>query len=328
MLTIAIPTYNRAAFLRQALNSVITQMADLEDLVDIVVCDNASTDGTMELMHEYCSHYQYVSYIRNEENTGIDRNIHRCTTVGRGQYVHILSDDDILLPGAINKILGIIEKYQPSFLFLNGGWFEGEYTPGHKLENIFNESDDILFWDKSAFVEKLGIWATFVSSFVLHRASWQRIDKPECYFGTDIYLSYALYDVIAKSPERAKIFVGNRMVAVRGHYSGNYRMFFALAYQWRKLLLEYAPALGFDAVTMRRIQRRSTVHDTLRRAFAVRLNAVCKISWQEFKYIFKATFDHPVAWFAIYPILILPMPVLRLLKLMLNCLRGREPYSR
>ena len=69
-LTIAIPTYNRKDLLERCLNSIIPQM---DKDIEIFISDNASSDGTEEMVREKFN-YPFIRYRKNEENIGSDRN--------------------------------------------------------------------------------------------------------------------------------------------------------------------------------------------------------------------------------------------------------------
>ena len=82
-LSLCIPTYNRAAFLSEALDSVIQQATDE---VEIVISDNASNDGTAEMVTEYQGKFPRITYYRQPENLGFDRNMLRAVDLARGEY--------------------------------------------------------------------------------------------------------------------------------------------------------------------------------------------------------------------------------------------------
>ena len=70
--TIGIPTYNGSAYIREALDSVISQITDdLKHRVDILVSDNASTDGIGDIIKMYQASYPVkIEYSRNNTNIG------------------------------------------------------------------------------------------------------------------------------------------------------------------------------------------------------------------------------------------------------------------
>ena len=96
LLTIAIPTYNRKNMLKRALDSIVNQ---LNPRVEILVSDNASNDGTDDMMAES---YPMIRYIRNKTNMGSDKNFLQCYRKAKGKYVILLGSDDRLADGAID----------------------------------------------------------------------------------------------------------------------------------------------------------------------------------------------------------------------------------
>jgi glycosyltransferase involved in cell wall biosynthesis len=92
--SVCIPTYNSAKYLRQAIESVLSQnYGDCE----LVVCDNASTDRTTELCRGYES--PGMRYVRFEEHSNQAGSFNRCLREARGEFITILHADDYLLPG-------------------------------------------------------------------------------------------------------------------------------------------------------------------------------------------------------------------------------------
>jgi glycosyltransferase involved in cell wall biosynthesis len=90
LVTIAISTYNRASgYLREALDSALAQRYEP---LDIVVVDNASTDGTCELVRSLTD--ERVRYVRHEKNIGANGNFNACLEHARGEYFLLLHDDD------------------------------------------------------------------------------------------------------------------------------------------------------------------------------------------------------------------------------------------
>ncbi len=278
-LTIAIPTYNRCELLKQTLDSVLTQIKNNE-LLEIIVVDNASTDNTEDMMQRYPS----VKYIKNEVNKGIDFNINKCVFEASGEYVHILSDDDLLIDGALDKIISIINN-DVDFAFLNGVVFHNIFDD-NVLKNgnkIFLNQDDYYYTDMNQFLLNIWVWATFVSSFVVKREKWIHNKKLDSYVGTDILLSYALIDLLNIS--KKVMIVGMPCIAIRAAYSGNYRIIYAFSYQWKKLLLEYAPTLGFDLIIMEKIFKKSVLKDLFPRLLKISIkNRIDKTS-KEYEYL-------------------------------------------
>jgi glycosyltransferase involved in cell wall biosynthesis len=101
LLSVIIPTYNHGRFLRQAVSSVLEQ--GLED-IEILVLDNASTDGTPEIMRAYADEPR-VRYLRNLRNVGPSYNVLNGIQLARGRYLSMLMADDFYNPGYLSRLL-------------------------------------------------------------------------------------------------------------------------------------------------------------------------------------------------------------------------------
>lgn len=97
--SVMIITYNQAHFIRETLDSVLSQ--DYDNL-EIVVADDASTDGTQNILKEYAAKYpdKFV-LVLNERNLGITGNSNAAFFACKGELIAILGGDDLFLPGKI-----------------------------------------------------------------------------------------------------------------------------------------------------------------------------------------------------------------------------------
>lgn len=103
MFTIAIPTYKRADYLKEALDSAINQATDIP--YEIIVVDNnpERNDETELLMTEYNTIHG-ISYYKNGTNIGMVGNWNRLFTLAKTNWIIMLHDDDMLSPYFINAI--------------------------------------------------------------------------------------------------------------------------------------------------------------------------------------------------------------------------------
>jgi len=159
VLTIAIPTYNRARFLRETLEHLVPQ---LDDRTECLVLDNASSDSTTELIATFGDR---VKHIRHSENIGSDRNMISCIERASGRYVWILCDDDLPVSNAVQKILEGIEADAPAFLFATQDWqdafcsaYRGEATDAQWLS-----------LDANGFLEHASCYFTAASGIVIRK---------------------------------------------------------------------------------------------------------------------------------------------------------------
>jgi glycosyltransferase involved in cell wall biosynthesis len=107
LVSIGLPTYNRAGFLARAIESVLAQ--DHADL-DFIVSDNASTDATESVCREYAARDTRVRYIRQAVNRGPIPNFNIALEAARGEYFMWFSDDDWLDPNYVSECLAALRR--------------------------------------------------------------------------------------------------------------------------------------------------------------------------------------------------------------------------
>ncbi|MFO7446248.1 MAG: glycosyltransferase [Ignavibacteriaceae bacterium] len=105
-ISVCIPTYNRAVFLKQAIDSALKQKGNFE----IVVVDDGSTDNTGEIVKNFAS--SKINYIK-KTNEGRPAARNMCVNEAKGDYLLWLDDDDLLADGLIESYSQVI-KNDPS----------------------------------------------------------------------------------------------------------------------------------------------------------------------------------------------------------------------
>jgi hypothetical protein len=105
MVTIAIPTFNRAAHLRRCIKSALAQTYGN---FEVLVSNNASTDATRDVLSEFSD--SRLRIIQQTTNIGLLPNWNACLDNARGEYVVFLSDDDRISPFLLDKSMGVIRS--------------------------------------------------------------------------------------------------------------------------------------------------------------------------------------------------------------------------
>ncbi len=109
-LSLCIPTWNRSRYLQGALESGLREAASQPPgTIEVLVCDNASSDETPEVIAKIRAAHPELRTFRNDENIGFDRNYLRCVEEAHGEFVWILGDDDEWRPGSISRVLHELE---------------------------------------------------------------------------------------------------------------------------------------------------------------------------------------------------------------------------
>lgn len=133
LLSIYIPTYNREKYISQQLKFLINELKDMkEELIEIVVNDNCSTDNTKEVVEQIIKGTKII-YHRNERNLGIVHNLYEAANYTSGKYLWTISDDDILCEGIVKRVVSILENdVEMGYVFLNYAPIEGgEIIPAY-----------------------------------------------------------------------------------------------------------------------------------------------------------------------------------------------------
>ena len=99
LVSICVPTYNSAGYLRESLDSILRQTYPN---MEIIVADNASTDGTLTILREY-EERQQVRVLTNEINCGAAANFNRLIEAAKGELVAIYHSDDVYEPTIVQE---------------------------------------------------------------------------------------------------------------------------------------------------------------------------------------------------------------------------------
>src|SRR5687767_4185985 len=103
--SVCIPSFNHAAFVVEAIQSVLAQ--SLQDF-EIIVTDDASTDGTADIASRIAD--PRIRIHRHPENFGPSAAINRCIAAAKGKYVALLGSDDSFAPDKLEQQVAIMER--------------------------------------------------------------------------------------------------------------------------------------------------------------------------------------------------------------------------
>ncbi len=164
-LTIGIVTYNGQSTISAVLDSAIRE-SDGKN-VEILISDNASTDGTGTIADDYACHLpNIVRCVHNERNVGFDANVDNVVRQAHGRFVWLMADDDFPLPGSIDHVLEVIHSHPDLALI-----FVNFHNPiDRKL------SEDICCKDGNQFFSMDRFKNGLVSSNVVNRQLWVDLD--------------------------------------------------------------------------------------------------------------------------------------------------------
>lgn len=193
LLSICIPTHEgRCSFLEEAIGSIISQLTpDIFHKVEICISDNASQDGTTEVIAEFKAKYtDLINYYRNETDTGA-QNFHNVIEIAHGDWCWFLGSDDQLEVGAVIQVLQWIEQ-NPNLTgitvdSLNFDKTMSILTSPNTIRLLpSNPKVTRLLCSAEVIMEELAIAQTYMSTQIFRRQSW--LDEVQS-FGLNNFVS-------------------------------------------------------------------------------------------------------------------------------------------
>jgi hypothetical protein len=252
----------------------ISALDEQTEGIEIVVCSNASTDGTHALLEILSVRCPVLRYHVNDRNLGIDGNIKRVVELARGTYVRLMSDDDEIVPGSLARLLLIVRTTPDlGFLFLNVARLVKDRRGvriGHIPVVPAAGRESVVRLDPQEFIKTIGVWITFVTSFVFRRDLWSSSANDESYVGTDIFLSYKAIDVVTSAGHG--YFDPVVSIGINPHFSGSYRVFKAFGPALKHLYLQHATSAGLDRAAMHQVFSACITSDLMPRVRRARVN--------------------------------------------------------
>lgn len=110
-LTVILPSYNYATYIKEALDSVVHQpYSNLE----LLIIEDGSQDGSPEIIREYANRYSFIRAIFHSQNRGLFKTLEEGLALSRGEYLHWLSADDLRHKDFFVKTMGALEEH-PEF---------------------------------------------------------------------------------------------------------------------------------------------------------------------------------------------------------------------
>lgn len=163
LVSIVIPAYNAAGYLREAIDSVLNQSYPN---IELIVLDDGSTDATAELLNSYP---EALFYRERHANMGQSATLNKGWAMSKGEIIGYLSADDALLPNAVAAAVNAL-KLHPEVMMVYGDYElidqhsdvirdvqAPDFSIRELVENVVVQPGPGVFFRRGCF-EKLGGW--------------------------------------------------------------------------------------------------------------------------------------------------------------------------
>ncbi len=175
LLSLCIPTYNRADILKENILSLIS-LSSFTDEVQLVISDNASTDETEQVIKEIIKNYSDINikYCRNDANIA-DQNFLKVLNCGDGIYCKLLNDYTVLTEQGLRHILEKVGKYKDCNT--KNTWL----TFFHNVKVDCGNNDEITFYNINDFILSLNNKLTWIANFGCFKEQLSELDRYQVY---------------------------------------------------------------------------------------------------------------------------------------------------
>lgn len=229
-LSVCIATRNRGQYIGETLRSIAAQAG--ED-VEIVVLDGASTDDTPQVVLALQRDIPRLRYVRKEGNGGIDRDYDEVVCLAEGEFCWLMSDDDLLMPGALEAVMtGIDEGH--CLLVVNSEVRTIDFSRMLDPNRLRLDSDRCYVPnDMQRFFLEASAYLGYIGAVVIRRDVWMTRDR-RSYFGS--YFIHVGVIFQAPLPGTAKV-VSRPLISVRfGNTTWRPREFEIRMVRWTELV--------------------------------------------------------------------------------------------
>jgi glycosyltransferase involved in cell wall biosynthesis len=178
-LTIAIPTRQRVAELRELLDSIAAN--DCVG-VEVLVSDNASTVATGAVTQDFAQRcaargpWPRVTYVRRPEMLPYDLSVNAAVESSAGTYIWLMGDDDRLRPNALAHLKALLAEGKFETGLVNYSDWDGQLTQC-RVANVFRLTQDKLGVGLAELLAPSNFWFSFMSIHVFKKQAWMDIDR-------------------------------------------------------------------------------------------------------------------------------------------------------
>lgn len=234
LLSICIPTFNRATFLNRLLTGLLPQVNALGGAVNVYISDNASNDGTQGDCENWAKRSSFFKYQRNEYNHGPDFNISRAFDLSNGKYVWVLGDDEVVAPEALKPLVELLYANDVGLVCLRTSEIpQNESTPpAPDLKVIHIDTPETL-------ARKVRMFFTFISGVIINKQLYEEKcakDRSDLIGSYLIQLGWVLPVLVAG---KQHIYIATPIVAAEQNNTGGYKLFTVFGENFTNLIKKY-----------------------------------------------------------------------------------------
>lgn len=181
-LSICITTYNRAAFVGETLQSIISQ---LPEEAELIVLNDRSPDNTVDVVRKFEHQCPRLRYVEVDLGESVEQKYCRLVTLAQGEYCWLFADDDLIKPGGVAVVLEATKRNY-ALIVINTEVRDKDLAVCLQSQGIKVEHDRIYTTspeDQNKLLVEVSGHLSFVGAMVIRKDIWLQREKGK-YFGT------------------------------------------------------------------------------------------------------------------------------------------------
>ena len=170
LLAICVPTYNRVGDVRALVRCLDEELPTAPEAA-VLIADNASTDGTWELLGEAAASRPWLAVHRQPANLGAVGNLQWLVQhAPRAEYLWCFGDDDLIAPGGLGTIVALLRDEAPAWLFLPHVFVD---ESGRERSRSPAPDATERFANAAELYKSYHQWLTFLTASIVRREAFQ-----------------------------------------------------------------------------------------------------------------------------------------------------------
>lgn len=170
-LSIIIPVYNVAPYVRACLNSIYQQGTKEEDF-EVILINDGSTDNSLQIITDIEKRHTNIIII-TQENQGLSISRNQGIIRATGEFILFVDSDDLLIPNTLSYLLQCARKYntdmvQGKFIKLNNDEIK-KYSPPHSHFPDLSKTGNLIKKGETAFTEDYNLYESYVWVYLFKR---------------------------------------------------------------------------------------------------------------------------------------------------------------
>jgi len=189
LISVVLPTYNRVGYLEYTLGLLKDQIKRNAEKVELIICNNASTDGTDSFLHKSHNEDPFFVYVNYDNHVEIGASIKRTINNATGKYVLMWGDDDIPCSMLLDILINCIEK-NPDIACIHFNGLDGNDDANYAIKNLTVKHNHIsnkysIYEDSKEFAEifwnSMGMMSSDLFLNTVWRKGLEEIDSSKHY---------------------------------------------------------------------------------------------------------------------------------------------------